>query len=109
MTDQTPDPMTGGETTQTVPEQTASEAQAIPPAIDHNAVEAATAVHTEAVATAHEGLRTRLESAYATFGNELDNAWSLWENAVKDARIAESFLPQTGGPEHVPSDPTTAR
>jgi hypothetical protein len=89
--------------------EAADTAEEVPPATDMDAVKAATDAHAQAVSEAHENLHTRMQAAYAEFKNGLDRAYSVWENAINDARGVEQLFPEPGGSSNEHGDPTTAR
>lgn len=76
---------------------------------NHAAIDAATVAHATAVSEAHATLRSRMETAYQVFADELDRAWTVWENAVTAAKSSAATATEVahdnpGGS----SDPTTA-
>lgn len=103
------DDMTATETTPETPETDPEATPETPKALNMDKVEAATDAHVEAVTTAHENLGTRMAAAYAEFSNDLDRAYTVWENAVKDAKSVTEIFSHSEVSNAGHADPTTAR
>jgi hypothetical protein len=67
----------------------------VPPAIDMDAIHAATQAHSDAVSAAHETLKQRVGNAYSIFASELDNAMRAWQNAVSEIKSHSGLIGET--------------